>query len=188
MKTSETIARRFEGGAEKIKNELRETVESYKKRLEILGGIERVYKKDGTEFQNRLKNFNFTKGGEFYTEGGLAFNSLRIYGDGERIYLDGYTTDAQKVEKMRETSPERIVDHWIYIKRGYYYNVEELREEIKETEKKYQKWLADAEKNLADFDANFSDFQKVCQKLGEFLDSIEDGNGYKLQRMLKDAL
>lgn len=188
MKTSETMARRFQSGAEKIKNELRETVESYKKSLEILGGVRRVHKKDGSDFQNRLKNFDFTKGGEFFLEWGLAFNSLKIYGDGERIYLDGYTTDAQKVEKMRETSPERIVNHWIYIKKGYYYNADELREEIKETEEKYKKRLADAEKNLADFDANFADFQKVCQNLGEFLDTIEDGNGYKFQRMLKDAL
>jgi hypothetical protein len=111
MKTSQTIARHFESSAEKIKNELRETVESYKKRLEILGGIKRTHKKDGSDFQNRLKNFEFTKGGEFLLEGGVAFNSLKIYGDGERIYLEGYTTDAQKVEKMRETSPERIIDH-----------------------------------------------------------------------------
>ena len=66
--------------------------------------------------------------------------------------------------------------------------MEELREEIKETEEEYKKRLADAEKNLADFDANFADFQKVCQNLGKFLDTIEDGNGYKFQRMLKDAL
>jgi predicted phage gp36 major capsid-like protein len=68
MKTSETMARRLQSGAEKIKNELRETVESYKKRLEILGGIRRVHKKDGSDFQNRLKNFDFTKGGEFFLE------------------------------------------------------------------------------------------------------------------------
>ena len=62
------MARRFQSGAEKIKNELRETVESYKKRLEFLGGIRRVHKKDGSDFQNRLKNFDF-----IYFNGGYLY-------------------------------------------------------------------------------------------------------------------
>jgi hypothetical protein len=103
------MARQFERDAQKIKNELRENVESYKKKLEILEGIKRTHKKDGADFQNRLKNFEFTKGGEFYLEGGLAFNSLKIYHQGERIYLEGYTTDKEKVEKMEATNPERVL-------------------------------------------------------------------------------
>ena len=79
---------RLTHNAEEKKKEILHSVETYSKCLEILKGIKRVKKKDGTDFKDTLKNFEMPEGSRIYWELVVFTNEIRISAYPEKIYLN----------------------------------------------------------------------------------------------------
>jgi len=188
MKDKERLAQKLQSNAQKVKGDLLGTVASYKKCIEILEGIKRTHKKDGSDFQNVLKNFEMPAGASMYWELVVFNNELRISAYPEKIYLEGYENDPEKVAEMEKTDPSRVIHNWAYVKDGYYKNADEIEEEIKKQIGKYKERLKRAENDLAKFDGEFTELQKIADTFGDFLENLQSDNDYKLTRILKEAL
>lgn len=187
MTYKSNFARALESKAQKIKGDLLGTVANYKKCLEILENIKRVHKKDGSDFQNVLKNFEMPEGAELYREHVVFENQLRISAYPQKIYLDGYENDADKVEEMRKKNPERLIN--IYgLKTFYYKDADEIEQEIKETADKYRERIKKAEQNANNWDADVEKLKDAVKGLTDLLDNLGDENDYKLVQILKEAL
>lgn len=150
--------------AENKKKDLVQTVEIYKKSLEVLQSIKRVYKKDGSNFQNLLKNFETPEG----------------------VYISRYYVITSKYLQVNSYPLPKIMLE--------YHNIsdeptaEEIEAEIKLHIEKYTKRIKEAENNLAKFNGELEQLSKITEKLGEFLDGLQSGNDYKLRDLLKKAL
>lgn len=178
---------RLTNNAEEKKKEILHSVESYTKCLEVLKGIKRIKKKDGTDFKDTIKNFEMPEGARMYWELVVFTNELRISAYPEKIYLDGYETDPAKVEAKKQKDPRSIF--WGgYIREGYYKDADEIEEEIKATILKYESRLNEAKNNAKKWDKEVKQLAKITEKIGDFLDNIESKNHYKLCDILEHAL
>ena len=184
---SKKLVTYLKSNAEEQKKKILHSVESYKKCLEILKGIKRIHKKDGGDYENTLRNFQMPEGAVIYWELIVFHNELRISAYPEKIYLNGYETDEEKVKAKKEKEPREICGGG-YLKEWYYKNADEIEEEIKETIKKYEGRLEEAENNAKQRDAEIKELGKLTEKIGEFLDNIQSENDYKLRDILKNAL
>ena len=178
---------RLTHNAEEKKKEILHSVETYTKCLEILKGIKRVKKKDGTDFKDTIKNFEMPEGARMYWELVVFTNELRISAYPEKIYLDGYETDPAKVEAKKQKDPRSICGGG-FLKEWYYKDADEIEEEIKETIVKYENRLNEAKNNAKKWDKEVKQLAKLTEKIGDFLDNIESKNHYKLCDILEHAL
>lgn len=183
----EKLVRYLMDNAKTKKAEILTSIENYKKCLEILEGVKRIHKKDGTDYQNVLKNFQMPEGARMYRELVVFTNWLRISAYPHKIYLDGYETDPDKVQAMKEKDPRSICGGG-YLKEWYYKNADEIEEEIKEQIEKYKNRIEEAEKNAKQRDGEVEQLAKLTGQIGEFLDNIKSGNDYKLRDILEHAL
>lgn len=159
----ERLPRYLRQDAEKQRAELLETVGEYKKCLEILEGIKRTHKKDGSDFQNVVKNFEMP--------------------DGSR--LEWYYIITSKYMEVR-AYPHKIMLEYHDI--ADQPTADEIRGEIQLHIEKYKKRIKEAENNAEKFGGELDQLASITATLGEFLDKLESGNDYKLRDLLKHVL
>lgn len=181
------LVRYLKDNATTKKAEILKSIEDYKACIKILEWIKRVHKKDGSDFQNVLKNFEMPEGSRIYWELVVFTNELRISAYPHKIYLNGYETDEAKVQAKKEASPREICGGG-YLKEWYYKNADEIEEEIKEQIGKYKERLKKAENNASQRDAEVNELADLTGKIGEFLDNLKSENDYKFRDILEHAL
>lgn len=160
----EKLPHRLRRDAEKTAQRLAETVETYKKSLELLQGIKRLHKKDGSDFQNVLKNFETPQGA---------------------CISWGYVITTKYVEISARPLPKISLErHDI----GDELTADEIEAEIQKHIEKYKGRIAEAENNAQRFGGELDELAKITEKLGEFLDGLQSENDYKLRDLLKNAL
>ena len=189
MKDKQRLAHKLESNAQKVKADLVERVADYKKKIEMLEGIKRTHKKDGSEFQHLLKNFEAPEGVRIY-RGEIGLHKGVIVSDyPHEITLEVEETDKEKVEEMKQKDAGR---GWYlapyYWTEWYYKNADEMEEEIKKEIEKHKERLRRAENDLEKFEGEFSELQKIADSFGDFLENLQSDNDYILTRILKEAL
>ena len=97
----EKLVRYLKDNATTKKAEILKSIEDYKACIKILEWIKRVHKKDGSDFQNVLKNFEMPEGSRIYWELVVFTNELRISAYPHKIYLNWYETDEAKVQAKK---------------------------------------------------------------------------------------
>ena len=89
---------------------MQETVDSYKAQIQIMQEVKRVYKKDGSDFQSYLKNFDTGEKVKIYYEYDDCIKLYsRMTGNSESVSLWYIKSHKDFVEEVRKTQPERII-------------------------------------------------------------------------------
>lgn len=139
-----------------VKNKIEKRIKEYKKDIETLKNIKRVYKKDGGNFADTLRNF---EGARIYFDFCIlspCVSSIKINYDQIYIYRDDEDKKARAVP-----------------------TVEEVERLLKEKEFQYMEYLKREENELKNLDKNFLRFKKICQELKIFRNSVSSWYDFK---------
>lgn len=176
MKTLENYSKNdyyFKNSLEKEKNDLLYYVESTKKKIEILKSIKRIYKKDWSNFQNFLKNFELKDWYIYYEYNDIVFSK-----NWEKVYLNRYSIDKDFIENIRKIDPNRILKLSYSIEKVEF-NENEIEIEIKKEIEKLSQYLVKYEKQLKNFDKNCDKLSKKLDQFLEFLSTLDNYSDFR---------
>lgn len=162
----EKLPRWLKHEAESKKAEIQQSIADYKACIEILESIKRTHKKDGTDFQNLFKNFDYPENVRIWWRNVVYSKYWEI-----NWYLNGCHEIHLEAHQMGEEVSANTFEA-----------------EIKQAIENYKRWLADAENDLLKWDGELDKLASITETLGEFLDNLESGNDYKLRETLKKVL
>lgn len=177
----------FTESVKKEKENLIECVENTKKRIELLKSIKRVYKKDGSNFQNFLQNFK------------SDLPNCKIYYEYSRITASLYPVEVmipkhvnrkywkdEYFEKIEKEAPERIIkSYWLMDQIEY--TPDEIMENIKEMIERENKNLIEYENQLNNFDENVEKLTEKLEELEKFFNSLGESY-YKIKKIAEEYI
>ena len=177
----------FTESVKKEKQNLIDCVEDAKNRIILLKSIKRDYKKDGSNFQNFLKNFksdlpNF----DIY----YSYSDIKAKSYPTEVYIKRYAIRSywkdEYFEKIEKEDPTRIIkSYWLMDKVEY--TVDEIMENIKKDIEREEKHLKEYETQLQNFDKNVEELQEKLEELEKFFIPLGDGY-YKMKTIAKEYL
>lgn len=145
---------RFDYHKDIILKDLTDRLEQRKVEIEWLKLIKRVQKKDWTDFQSFLKNFDYPD------SVGMGYDMLdyiKIWHNWEHVDIQRYTVDDEFVKKVAETNPERVVRSPC-LRDRVFYTPSEFYDEIQ-----FQiKWR---EESVEELETTLKNFDKTCDEL-----------------------
>lgn len=152
------------------KEELIKYIDKTKKEIELLKSIKIVTKKDWSEFQNFVKNFNFDWiDWKIYIRSYPFDKAIRISNYPIEIDIYRYSNDP---EFLKTIDQSRIIKESC-IKDYVYFNVKEFYNEIKKTIEIRQKRLDKYQKELENFD---NDLKQTIEILKNIYDQFNELN------------
>lgn len=163
----------FKRTLEKEKNDLLWYIDSCKKRIDILKSIKRIHKKDWSNFQNFLKNFELKDWSIYYDYNDIVFSR-----NWEKAYIHRYSIDKDFIENIRKIDPKRIIK-LAYELEKIEYNENEIEIEIQKSIKKEKQYLEKLEKQLKNFDKNIDKLSKKLDQFLIFLSSLDNYSNFK---------
>ena len=158
---------------DQIRNEMLDTIATYKEKIRLWQNVKRKTKKDGTDFQNLSKNFEnaeiIVKYGDTCIQ--VVNYNIRIAGN----YVDDYFQIEQVVQyfKAWEVPENRIIHEYC---RSPYIRMspDEIMKYIQYHISKYEKWITEYEEQLEKLDAMYD---YVSDHLEELMDYIRKNAG-----------
>ncbi len=144
------------------KEQIVNSIDRTKKEIELLKSIKIVTKKDWSEFQNFVKNFNFDWiDWKIYIRSYPFDDEIRI--SNYPIEIDIYRL-SHDPEFLKSIDQSRIINGWV-IKDYAYYNVHEFYNEIQKRIENRQKRLEKYENELKDFDNDLKVTIEILKKI-----------------------
>lgn len=135
-----------------IKKEIEKNIKEYKKSIELLKSIKRVYKKDGSDFQKLSNNFIIENG------------SIIIESD----YLKYNTEDSKyktEVKLFKSFGYCDYKEYYLYIYNKEEINASRIEEEIKEQLEKNKKYLKEEEENFKKLHHVYKKIKKLAHEI-----------------------
>lgn len=152
------------------KEELIKYIDKTKKEIELLKSVKIVTKKDWSEFQNFVKNFNFDWiDWKIYIRSYPFDHEIRIMNYPIEIDIYRYSNDP---EFLKTIDQSRIIKGWI-VKDYAFYTVKEFYNEIQKTIEIREKRLEKYQKELENFD---NDLKATIEILKNVYDQFNELN------------
>lgn len=146
--------------------ELQDYIQSCIDKINILDSVKRIHKKDWSDFQNFLKNFETPDKVYIWYE----YSRITIYSyidwKKREIMINKYTCDKDEIENYRKTSPDRIISE-LYCKDSVYYTPDEIMLQIEKSKNQIKE-------NLKKYQSILWDFENTCETLLKKLDPLLD--------------
>lgn len=161
---------------EQIRAKLERYISEYKAKIELWQHVERITKKDGTDFQNFCKNFSNAK----IETGGIHDRDITVYGyriieKREQWIEDKISTDLNVEDYVRffskQPEEERIIRERI-IKDYLYLTPEETMQMIKRQIAIYRERITDYQQQLALLDNAYDVIRGETKKLYDTLKAV----------------
>ena len=169
--------------------ELLEYKTSYEKQLHALKSIKRETKKNGSDFQNFLKNFSSSDPDVKIQRGGLS--GLRgayitFWYKWERIDLENSTIREDFITEIEKKDPKRVIKE-SYLKPYVYYTPTEFFNTIQEAIEKMTEKLKKINTEINSFEEETDKLFEKMIPLLEFLKDNEKVSNYTLRQITRDT-
>ena len=160
----------------KLKNDLN----YYKIQVEWLKKIKRKTKKNWTNFQNFLQNFECWEGvGIWY----WILEYVKIYYQGEHVEIQQYTIDE---EFIKNVDSSRVV-HETYLKDRVYYTPDEFMEQIKKQIERREEAINELESSIDNFEDTTKQLEAMLEPIWEFITKLPSQN-YKFKELASKSI
>ena len=153
------------------KEQIINSIDRTKKEIELLKSIKIVTKKDWSEFQNFVKNFNFD-----WIDWKIY---IRAYPFDDEIRISNYPIEidiyrlSHDPEFLKSIDQSRIINGWV-IKDYAYFTVKEFYNEIQKTIENRQKRLEKYENELKDFDNDLKVTIEILKKIYDQFNELNE--------------
>lgn len=149
------------------KENLNHYIEKTKKEIELLKSIKIVTKKDWSEFQNFIKNFQLDW--KMYIRSYPFENQIRICNYPIEIDIYRYSNDKEFLENIDQS---RIIKE-SYIKDYAYFTVTEFYNEIQKTIEIRKNRLEKYEKELENFDSDLKESIEILKNVYDLFNKLD---------------
>lgn len=165
---------------EEIKANLEASVKYYDARVKAWQQVERVTKKDGSDFKVFSKNFNGAETGQYYPIEDYSNPYLTVAFEDEngRYATDHMSLKADKHLTEQANIPEHNDEREVRYAYGHpieILTVEETWTAIQNMIQKYEHWKAEAERELAESQAQFEKIDALLEEINNTRKGISPG-------------
>lgn len=164
--------------------------ETTEKQLAILKSIKRVKKKDWTDFQDFLRNFQVWIGSIKLQNYRLTGHSYEIWNYETSVDIDAFYNlhHNENLRKKFETeAPERIV-HEFWLVDHVIMTVDEFEQAIKDKISMYEEHLKKEIEAIEQFESDFLKISTVFDELVKAINSCNEGSQYQIRNAIEKAL
>ena len=165
---------------------LQADLQTFEAEIEILKQVKRVYKKDGTDFQNFLKNFDCWEQVKMYYEWD---DCIKLYSwmswSCQSVSLWYIKSHKDFVEEIRKTQPERIIKSDWKVDRVKL-TPSEFMEEVKDWIERRQKRVEFIKNTIENSDWLFKDLIEKLEAVNKTLEATADWDNRSVYRTIRD--
>ena len=168
----------FEYECNQALNTLQANLKSYKNELYALQSLKRVYKKDGTDFQSFIKNFETPSDVYFWYADYARCKEMNLNHNGDSVRISRDSINKEFIKKIEETEPARVL-HRPWLVDSVELTPAEFMDEVKKLIEYREESIKRTEETIKNFERITAELKEKIDGLTWYLEDLEDYYTFK---------